>query len=61
MSHREMDHASDIRARLAALDGDIAAAKASGVVDMRAFAEMRRQRASYETQLTELEIEKTWP
>ena len=61
MSHREMDHASDIRARLAALDGDIAAAKASGVVDIRAFAEMRRKRAAYETQLHELEIEKTWP
>ena len=35
--------------------------KASGIVDIRAFAEMRRKRAAYETQLHELEIEKTWP
>ena len=59
MSHREMDHAIQLRSFIAALDLAISQEKAAEVTDLRAFAELQRKRKAFAAQLADLEAEPT--
>lgn len=55
MSHRTFDRMAEVRRRLAAIDAEIDAAKASAVVDLAALRDLRTTRATLLEQLAGLE------
>ena len=55
MSHRTFDRMAEVRRRLAAIDAEIAAAKASGIVDLAALRDLRTTRGTLLEQLADLE------
>ena len=55
MSHRTFDRMAEVRRRLAAIDAEIEALKAAGLVDLAALRDLRTTRATLLERINQLE------